>query len=152
MVSTCCCFVQRWHYIQRAISMPTSVTLLFIRLIPKSLRWHISRGRSRRAKAVAERMASCSGLRFSPELLLQLEKLCHTVGAHLARDVVVKDLFRTTTVRRNLVVLFSVWFSFLLTYYGISQNIDDLSGNRFFNFMLGGALELAAFLLTYLSL
>ena len=50
-----------------------------------------------------------------------------------------------------MVVLFSVWFSFLLTYCGISQNIDDLSGNRFFNFMLGGALELAAFLLTYLS-
>ena len=153
MVSTCCCFVQRWHYIQLAISRPTSVTLfmLFIRLMPKSLRWLISRGRSRRAKAVAERMVSCSGPRLSPELLLQLEKLCHTVGAHLARDVVVKDLFRTTTVRRNLVVLFSVWLSFLLTYYGISQNIDDLSGNRFFNFMLGWALELAAFLPTYLS-
>ena len=79
MVSTCCCFVQRWHYIQLAISRPMSVTLfmLFIRLMPKSLRWLISRGRSRRARAVAERIASYNGLRLSPGLLLQLEKLCH---------------------------------------------------------------------------
>ena len=49
-------------------------------------------------------------------------------------------------------MLFCVWFSISLAYYGISLSIDDLGGNRFFNFMLGGALELAAFLLTYLSL
>ena len=49
-------------------------------------------------------------------------------------------------------MVFCVWFSISLVYYGISLSIADLSGDRFFNFMLGGALELAAFLLTYLSL
>ena len=49
-------------------------------------------------------------------------------------------------------MLFCVWFSISLAYYGISLSIADLSGNRFFGFMLGGVLELAAFLLTYLSL
>ena len=43
-------------------------------------------------------------------------------------------------------------FTISLAYYGVSLNIADLSGNRFFNFMLGGALELVAFLLTYVSL
>ena len=78
LLAACCYFVQHWRYIQLAISIPTLVTLLYIWLIPESLRWLISRGRSRRARAVAERIASYNGLRLSPELLLQLEKLCHT--------------------------------------------------------------------------
>ena len=84
--------------------------------------------------------ASYNGLRLIPELLLQLEKLRHTAGAHSARDVVVRDLFRKTTMRRNSFVLFCVWLSFSFVYNGILQNNADLSGNRFFNFMLGGAL------------
>ena len=43
-------------------------------------------------------------------------------------------------------------FAISLAYYGISLNISDLSGNRFFNFMLGGALEVVAYLLTYVCL
>ena len=84
--------------------------------------------------------ASYNGLRLIPELLLQLEKLRHTAGAHSARDVVVRDLFRKTTMRRNSFVLFCVWLSLSFVYNGILQNNADLSGNRFFNFMLGGAL------------
>ena len=38
-------------------------------------------------------------------------------------------------------MLFCVWFSISLAYYGIPLNIADLSGS-FFGFMLGGALEL----------
>ncbi|KAF0288151.1 Organic cation transporter-like protein [Amphibalanus amphitrite] len=152
LLAVCCYFVQHWRHVQLAISIPTLVTLLYIWLIPESLRWLISRGRSRRARVVAERIAYYNGLRLSPELLLQLEKLCSSVGAHSAKGVDITDLFRTPAIRRNSFVLFIAWFTISLAYYGISLNIADLSGNRFFNFMLGGALELVAFLLTYVSL
>ena len=150
LLAACCYFVQHWRYIQLAISIPTLVTLLYIWLIPESLRWLISRGRSRRARAVAERIL-LQRPEVEPRAAAAVGEALPYVGAHSALGVDIRDLFRTTT-RRNSFVLFCVWFSISLAYYGMSLSIADLSGGRFFNFMLGGALELAAFLLTYLSL
>ena len=36
-----------------------------------------------------------------------------------------------------------------LSYYGISFSIPDLSGDRYLNFMIGGGIELAAYLLAF---
>ena len=60
-------------------------------------------------------------------------------------------ILMTTSLTSPLSTVF-IRFTISLAYYGVSLNVSDLSGSRFFNFMLGGALELAAFLLTYLSL
>ena len=40
-------------------------------------------------------------------------------------------------------------FAVSLSYYGISFSIPDLSGDRYLNFMIGGGIELAAYLLAF---
>jgi OCT family organic cation transporter-like MFS transporter 4/5 len=37
-----------------------------------------------------------------------------------------------------------------LAYYGISFHIPDFSGDRHFNFIIGGALELVAYMISFL--
>ena len=39
-----------------------------------------------------------------------------------------------------------------LSYYGISFSIPDLSGDRHLNFMIGGGIELAAYILAFVVL
>ena len=77
LLAACCYFVQHWRYIQLVISTPTLVTLLYIWLILESLRWLISWA-DPDEPGPSPRGSSYNGLRLSPELLLQLEKLCHT--------------------------------------------------------------------------
>ena len=36
-----------------------------------------------------------------------------------------------------------------MSYYGISFSIPDLSGDRYLNFMIGGGIELAAYILAF---
>ena len=39
-----------------------------------------------------------------------------------------------------------------MSYYGISYSIPNLSGDRYLNFMIGGGIELGAYLLAYVVL
>lgn len=39
-----------------------------------------------------------------------------------------------------------------MSYYGISYSIPNLSGDRYLNFMIGGGIELAAYLLAFVIL
>ena len=46
----------------------------------------------------------------------------------------------------------SARFSVNMSYYGISYSIPNLSGDRYLNFMIGGGIELGAYLLAYVVL
>ena len=39
-----------------------------------------------------------------------------------------------------------------MLYFGISYSIPNLSGDRYLNFMIGGGIELGAYLLAYIVL
>ena len=43
-------------------------------------------------------------------------------------------------------------FTVSLSYYGISFSLPNLSGDRYLNFMIGGGIELGAYLLAYVVL
>ncbi len=45
------------------------------------------------------------------------------------------------------IIFFLSRFSVSLSYYGISFSIPNLSGDRYLNFMIGGGIELLAYLL-----
>ena len=43
-------------------------------------------------------------------------------------------------------------FAVSLSYYGISYTIPNLSGDRYLNFIIGGGIELAAYMLAFVVL
>ncbi len=47
-------YIQNWRYIQLAINIPTLGTIVFIWIIPESLRWLISKGKYDKAKTVVK--------------------------------------------------------------------------------------------------
>ena len=61
-------------------------------------------------------------------------------------------ILRVSVLRTRASILFFVWFSVSICYYGISYFVPNLFGDRHLNFVLGGGIELAAYLLAFVVL
>ena len=48
------------------------------------------------------------------------------------------DLFRTPNMRKNSLVLYVIWFSVYLVYYGLVLNLGNIGGNIYVNTVLSG--------------
>jgi hypothetical protein len=54
------------------------------------------------------------------------------------------DLFRTCKYAKYTVVNILAWFTVFLTYYEVTYNLKNLSGNRYLNMFLSGLFDLTA--------
>jgi hypothetical protein len=61
-------------------------------------------------------------------------------------------LSRVPTIRLRSLILFFIWFSVSLCYYGVTYYIPNLYGDKYLNFILSGGIELAAYLLAFVVL
>jgi hypothetical protein len=50
----------------------------------------------------------------------------------------VADLFRTPAIRRISLILYVVWFSTYLVYYGLVLNLNNLGGDVYVNSVISG--------------
>ncbi|CAH0559654.1 unnamed protein product [Brassicogethes aeneus] len=68
------------------------------------------------------------------------------------QDAGVLDLFRTATMRKRTLILFLIWFSVYLVYYGLMLNLGEIGGNLYINSALMGAVEVPAIAVSILIL
>lgn len=50
----------------------------------------------------------------------------------------ISDLFRTRTIRLISLVLYIVWFSVYLVYYGLVLNLSKIGGDVYLNSIISG--------------
>jgi len=50
----------------------------------------------------------------------------------------VSDLFRTKNIRKISLVLYILWFSLYLVYYGLVLNLSNIGGNIYINTIISG--------------
>lgn len=62
-------YVEHWRYIQLALNIPTLATLLYIWIIPESLRWLLSKGKVKKAEVVAKSYLGYNSLKLEPSSL-----------------------------------------------------------------------------------
>ena len=125
------------------------------RIIPESLRWLLSKGKVKRAEVVAKSYIGYNSLKLDPaSLRLEMESVSRDLVSRqdARRPPDITDILRVAVLRQRAVVLFFVWFSVSICYYGISYYVPSLFGDRHLNFVLGGGIELAAYLLAFVVL
>ena len=148
-------YVEHWRYIQLAINIPTVATLLYIWIIPESLRWLLSKGKVKKAEVVAKSYLGYNSLKLDPaSLRLEMESVSRDLVSRqdARRPPDITDILRVPILRRRAFILFYVWFSVSICYYGITYYVPNLFGDRHLNFILGGGIELAAYLLAFVVL
>ena len=129
--------------------------MLCRRIIPESLRWLLSKGKVKRAEVVAKSYIGYNSLKLDPaSLRLEMESVSRDLVSRqdARRPPDITDILRVAVLRQRAVVLFFVWFSVSICYYGISYYVPSLFGDRHLNFVLGGGIELAAYLLAFVVL
>ena len=129
--------------------------MIVFRIIPESLRWLLSKGKVKRAETVAKSYIGYNSLKLDPaSLRLEMESVSRDLVSRqdARRPPDITDIMRVSVLRKRACVLFFVWFSVSICYYGISYFVPNLFGDPHLNFILGGGIELAAYLLAFVVL
>lgn len=148
-------YVEHWRYIQLAINIPTIATLLYIWIIPESLRWLLSKGKVKKAETVVNSYIGYNSLKLDPaSLRLEMEAVSRDLVCRqdARRPPDITDILRVSVLRNRAFILYFVWFSVSICYYGIAYYVPNLSGDRYLNFVMGGGIELGSYLLAFVVL
>ena len=115
------------------------------RIIPESLRWLLSKGKVKRAEVVARSYIGYNSLKLDPASLRhEMESVSRDLVSRqdARRPPDITDILRVSVLRKRAVILFFVWFSVSICYYGISYFVPNLFGDRHLNFVLGKDIKI----------
>ncbi|XP_022216949.2 organic cation transporter protein-like [Drosophila obscura] len=138
--------VQHWRWLLRVLYAPAVLQILFLWILPESVRWLLSQGSEERAAAVLRRAARINKRPLPDE---QLDELLATNRQKLSQanesQYPIMKAVRFFSLRILNCCL--CWFTHTLIALGLSLNSVNLGGNKYTNFMLNGFIQIPGLLL-----
>ncbi|XP_077361297.1 LOW QUALITY PROTEIN: organic cation/carnitine transporter 2-like [Festucalex cinctus] len=138
-------FLRDWRILLLAISTPGIFLLTLWWSIPESPRWLLSQGRIAEAEAILRRAAKRNKVEAPTKIFTPLQKEC---GSEKVYNIC--DLVRSRNIRWLSAVLWLIWNMISIGYLALSLNTSNLYGDAFFNCFLSGAVEIPAYVTTWL--
>ena len=144
----------RWNNLQLGISAPSLVFALLLAipgLLPESPRWLLVKGRREEAELVIEKARRVN--RMEEEKVEAAEPAeSGQEKSEEANPGSVVDLFRLPALRRSTLIMYYLWFTNNLVYYGFTLNAGKLfPGDLHINMLISAALEFLAYTLSIFS-
>ncbi|KAL3277159.1 hypothetical protein HHI36_012511 [Cryptolaemus montrouzieri] len=134
-----------WRQLQLAISAPGFLFLFLYFVLPESPRWLLAMGKTDQVMEVLQRAARFNNKELPPNIDKQImapDKDAET------ESLGVLDLFKTSEMRKKSFLLYVIWFSVYLVYYGLVLNLENIGGDLYINSVLTGVVELPALTLS----
>lgn len=145
--------LRNWRHLQLAISLPSLLAIPYIFVVPESLRWLLLRGRFNEAELVGKRFSFVNKLEFPKELFERIkEEMSADDPTRMTRQYGFMDIFSEPNIRKISLIMFLIWLTASLGYYGMSLEISNLMGNKYLNLFLGGFLEFVVYLILFFSI
>ncbi|XP_037605527.1 solute carrier family 22 member 5-like [Sebastes umbrosus] len=145
-------FLRDWRSLIWGISLPGLLYIPLWWFIPESPRWLLTQGRVAEAETIVRKAAKMNKVE-APRVIFEDytvhadEKKTHPKGHHN-----VFNLLRTKDIRNTTVILFLVWFTLSVGYYGLSLNTSRLHANPYISCFLSAAVEVPAYISSWLAL
>lgn len=145
-------YVRKFRILQRIIYIPTFVVLAYVWFIPESIRWLLSKGRTRDAIKVIKRAARINGVRLSEKSVKSMQD--YSSGTISTEETGGNFLVITKSpiLLRRLINCCFCWFTNGFVYYGLSVQSVVLGGNKYVNFIMVSVGEIPAVAMTYILL
>ncbi|KAI9517055.1 hypothetical protein NQZ68_008310 [Dissostichus eleginoides] len=143
--------IRDWRKLQLAISAPGFLFIFYIWVLPKSARWLMANDRKEEAWELIRKAAQINGKPLTKDL-----EMCQVNRVEKKNEVKKKhsfiDLVRTPKMRKHSLIMFYLWFTNVLVYYGLSLNISDFGMNIYLTQLIFGLVEMPARTITLFTL
>lgn len=140
--------IQNWTYLSVCTSMPLLLIVLFMRFVPESAGWLLTRGRNEDAVKYLRRVAFFNKRDIPDNLELKADR-----GAKEdAKRVTFLDLFRTPRIRKYSLLMLCAWFVTYCCYHTNVYNTSFLGTDVYLSYTLGSLVELPGMLLVLFGL
>ncbi|XP_062127391.1 organic cation transporter protein [Drosophila sulfurigaster albostrigata] len=150
-----------WKHLQLALSIPPLFFVIYVWLVPESVRWLLARNEHEKAGAIIRRAAHVNQRELSLELMASFKQqnLNATDKQQLSSDqeqrqiwASVKQVFGSHSLIWRYILLLFIWAVNAIVFYGLSLNSTNLSGNKYLNFALVCLIEIPGYSLAWLCL
>ncbi|XP_075975358.1 organic cation transporter protein-like [Anticarsia gemmatalis] len=147
--------VPDWRQLTLTIYAPQIITLTYYFIISESVRWYVSKGRYKETEELLKKIAKVNGKELSEKTMEQLR------DAKLYKDENVKSteteikaadepclillVFRHKRVLLRCIVSPIWWITTTFTFYGLSINAVNMSGNRYVNYIAVAFMEIPGY-------
>eukprot|EP00090_Calanus_glacialis_P003966 TRINITY_DN1295_c0_g1_i3.p1 TRINITY_DN1295_c0_g1~~TRINITY_DN1295_c0_g1_i3.p1 ORF type:complete len:542 (-),score=102.07 TRINITY_DN1295_c0_g1_i3:207-1832(-) len=143
--------VPRWDHLQLAASIPTAIfvaVMAFPSLVPESPKWLLVNGKLKEAEEILIKAEHENGRKSTQ--IKQVHNSTYTDqeanGEKKSQNVTVLNLFKTPSLRRCTLIMYYLWFTNNLVYYGLTFNAGKLiPGDIHTNMVISAALEFLAY-------
>ncbi|KAE8750371.1 hypothetical protein FOCC_FOCC002930 [Frankliniella occidentalis] len=150
MIAGIAYMVRGWRAIQLAITLPAILLLSFFWIMPESPRWLLSVGRKDLVIPILQEAARTNRMVLPTSLDKHLQQESSSMSGQDSAGVM--DLFRTPNIRKISLLLYVIWFSVYLVYYGLVLNITEFAGDQYVNTVISGLVEVPSIALSILIL
>ncbi|XP_021942801.1 organic cation transporter protein-like isoform X1 [Zootermopsis nevadensis] len=152
-------WLQNWRLILRASYLPSLLCISYYWLIPESVRWLLTKKRTKEASDIILNAAKKNGVRLSERVMSEIRSsLEHKdsedslEGSGSPWKEALGQVFRSKTLLIRLIVCIVCWVSITFVYFGLTVNSVSVGSNKYTSFILVALIELPAYVATYLSL
>ncbi|KAK9875027.1 hypothetical protein WA026_005835 [Henosepilachna vigintioctopunctata] len=141
IISPTAWFLREWRHLQLAISVPGFLFLTSYFFLPESPRWLLATGKTHQVMDVLKKAAKYNNRKLPQNIDKQL---LAPVDDAETTSLGVLDLFRTSEMRNKSLLLYIIWFSVFLVYFGLVLNLENIGGDIYINSVLSGVVEVPA--------
>ncbi|GAB1866276.1 Solute carrier family 22 member 21 [Camponotus japonicus] len=149
-------WLRSWRVLLRVVYAPGLLTIFLPLLIPESVRWLLSKGKTDEVEKIYHKMARMNNLPVTEEAINIFREL--NVAANETKSELsmldkrkpIVQVFHSPVILIRLLIWSFCWITNTFVFYGLSLNSVAFAGDKYINFILVVAVEIPAFGLAWL--
>ncbi|XP_056636575.1 organic cation transporter protein-like [Diorhabda sublineata] len=136
--------VQSWKKIIYILYTPIFLLISYIWIVPESVRWLLSKGRTEEAKSILRKAAKWNGKHLPEEVL---EKLSYIDASETTKKNEILNALKSRILCVRLIICSFCWIVCAFQFYGLTLNsVTLVHGNSYLDFMLTALIEIPAYI------
>ncbi|KAJ9576876.1 hypothetical protein L9F63_006547, partial [Diploptera punctata] len=150
-------WLQDWRKILQVSYLPSLLCISYYWLIPESVRWLLTKGRTKEATEIILRAAKTNGVTLSERVMRKMRDHSAEKAEHETIDEndqplqgAIYQVFKSKILLPRLVISIICWMSIMFVYFGLTINSVSVGSNKYTSFILGALIELPAYVATYI--
>ncbi|KAM9343403.1 organic cation/carnitine transporter 2-like isoform 2-T2 [Pholidichthys leucotaenia] len=138
--------VKEWKWVTLSMSVPGIVALFLARWLPESPRWLVSCGRLQEAEDIVRTAAKINGVEV-PDVIFDWDVFFKLPSQTLGPV----NLLKNEKMRIIIIMLWIIWLSIHMCYFGLSFNLTTLPANPYLSQIMLVAIEIPAYFASWIA-